>query len=109
MGKLKEILARADGMKLAVLAVFAGLCLLLLPSQSDRRDTAELSEQAQMQQLLSEMQGVGDVRLMLSELGAVIVCEGADDAAVRLDICRAVQCYTGLGADRVRVFMLKSN
>ena len=50
MGKLKEILARADGMKLAVLAVFAGLCLLLIPSRADKRDTAELSEQAQMQQ-----------------------------------------------------------
>lgn len=35
--------------------------------------------------------------------GALIVCEGADSASVRLDILNAVSALTGLGADRITV------
>ena len=35
--------------------------------------------------------------------GALIVCEGADSASVRLDILNAVSALTGLGTDRITV------
>lgn len=36
-------------------------------------------------------------------LGAVVVCQGADDAKVRLAVVEAVRCATGLGADAISV------
>ncbi len=42
-----------------------------------------------------------------SYLGAVVVCQGADHAAVRLAIVEAVASVTGLGADRISVLKMK--
>lgn len=39
--------------------------------------------------------------------GAVIVCQGADLARVRLAIVEAVQCATGLGANQISVVKMK--
>lgn len=39
--------------------------------------------------------------------GAVIVCEGADSASVRLSIVEAVSKLTGLGTDRISVLKMK--
>jgi stage III sporulation protein AG len=35
--------------------------------------------------------------------GAVVICDGADQSAVRLAVVNAVSCVTGLGADRICV------
>ena len=35
--------------------------------------------------------------------GAVVLCDGADNSAVKLAIVEAVGCVTGLGADRICV------
>ena len=40
--------------------------------------------------------------------GALVVCEGADRAAVRLELVNAVASLTGLSADRVTVIKMKS-
>lgn len=40
-------------------------------------------------------------------LGAVIVCQGGDNPAVRLAIVEAVSDATGLGADRITVLKMK--
>jgi stage III sporulation protein AG len=40
-------------------------------------------------------------------LGAVIVCQGASDPAVRLAVSDAVSKATGLGMDRISVLMMK--
>lgn len=40
-------------------------------------------------------------------LGAVIVCQGADQAEVRLAIVEAVRCATGLGANQISVVKMK--
>lgn len=39
--------------------------------------------------------------------GAIIVCEGADSAYVRLGIIEAVSRVTGLGSDRISVLKMK--
>ncbi len=39
--------------------------------------------------------------------GAVVACQGADSAQVRLDIVRAVASLTGLSSDRITVIKLK--
>lgn len=40
-------------------------------------------------------------------LGAVVVCDGADDPTVRLNIVEAVSKATGLGADKISVLKMK--
>ena len=40
-------------------------------------------------------------------LGAVIVCQGAENPAVRLAVSDAVSKATGLGTDRISVLMMK--
>lgn len=40
-------------------------------------------------------------------LGAVVVCQGADDAAVRLAVVEAVSKATGLKADKISVLKMK--
>lgn len=40
-------------------------------------------------------------------LGAVILCQGADNAAVRLSIVEAVMSVTGLTSDRITVLKMK--
>jgi len=40
-------------------------------------------------------------------LGAIVVCDGADDPAVRLSIVEAVSKATGLGADKISVLKMK--
>ena len=39
--------------------------------------------------------------------GALIVCQGADDAAVRLAISEAVSGLTGLGTDKITIVRMK--
>ena len=41
--------------------------------------------------------------------GALVVCEGADSAAVRLDIIRAVAGLTGLSTDKIVVAKMKNS
>ena len=40
-------------------------------------------------------------------MGAIIVCDGADDPSVRLAIVNAVSNATGLGADKITVLKMK--
>ena len=40
-------------------------------------------------------------------LGAVVVCDGADSAAVRLRVMQAVSALTGLGSDKISVIKMK--
>lgn len=40
-------------------------------------------------------------------LGAIVVCQGADSAAVRLAVVEAVSNVTGLGADQISVLKMK--
>lgn len=40
-------------------------------------------------------------------LGAIVVCDGADDPTVRLQMVEAVSKATGLGADKISVLKMK--
>lgn len=40
-------------------------------------------------------------------LGAIVVCQGADDATVRLELTKAVSNVTGLGTDRISIVKMK--
>ena len=40
-------------------------------------------------------------------LGVIVLCQGADDPALKLAITNAVSKITGLGADRIAVLKMK--
>lgn len=102
-------LQKAGTVKYVLIVAAAGLVLLLWPSGSvlSEPDTSSGGEEARLEAVLAQMQGVGQVELLLSEEGAVVVCQGAEDAGVCLRVTRAVRCYTGLGADKVQIFKMK--
>ena len=88
-----------------------GLALLLWPTGgADGPETsAEGAEEARLASLLEAMEGVGHARVLLSENGAAVVCQGADSVAVRLAVTEAMRCYTGLGADRIVIFKMNES
>ena len=103
--------------KFVLLAVCLGLLLLLLP----RKDTADAgsgapmaasgipldTESGRIAALLGDIRNVGETEVLLSGNGAVIVCQGADDPEVRLNVTNAVAAYTGLGSDKITVMKMK--
>lgn len=107
-GRWKDAAERLGGMKYVLLvAAVVGIALLAMPSGSlSAGEEESVTEEARLEALLSQIEGVGEVEALLSDSGAAIVCQGADSAAVRLQIAQAVRCYTGLGADKIQIFKM---
>ena len=99
--KAKDIL---DKFKYPLLILALGIILMLLPSGSAKSEEAEGDER--IQQMLSSVEGVGEAQVIISDTGVVVVCRGAENAAVRLDIIRAISAYTGFGSDRITILKL---
>ncbi len=57
--------------------------------------------------LLSAVQGVGRAEVLLSSGGCVVVCDGAEQARVRLHVTDAVAAYTGLRSDKIYVLKMQ--
>lgn len=166
--KLPEVLKKY---KYALLVLFLGMALLLIPfgskkesKQEPENDTAITDEEyaaqieARMAQMLSQIRGAGQVQVMLTLQrgsqteyqtdtqvssneessqkseerktvilsegsaydkaavsaveypqfqGALIICEGADQSTVRLDLIHAVSALTGLSSDQITVVKMK--
>lgn len=70
-------------------------------SNADRQDTVTITDSDRAQQ------GLIQTVLAPKYRGAVVVCQGADDVAVRLAIVEAVSSATGLGASHISVLKMK--
>lgn len=68
---------------------------------SVRRDTVIVTDENRAQQGLIRQVNPPQY------LGAIVLCEGADSAAVRLSIIEAVSKVTGLGTDKISVLKMK--
>lgn len=160
---LKKITGFAEKFRYVILVAVVGLVLMLIPSRSETAAETKQTEPTAAQQnvaeeltqILSQLQGAGKVKVMLTVqagesteyqvdeditngetgsvrretvivtdenraqqglirqvnppryLGAIVLCEGADSAAVRLSIIEAVSKVTGLGADKISVLKMK--
>lgn len=107
--KWKALAERAGQWKYVLLVAAVGLALLLWPSGRSGADVSDGSvtvEEARLEALLSQMEGVGQIRVLLSQTGAAVVCQGADSGSVRFYITETVRCYTGLGADKVVIYKM---
>lgn len=98
----------------ALAVVLLGVLLMLLPSGTNGAHTvkegAAESISAQMETALAAVEGVGRMCLVLSAepgngrwTGALVVCEGADSAAVRLRLTTALSALTGLSSDKIAI------
>ena len=108
----RKILSKAGKFKYPLIVLVVGVLLMLLPTGKTHSPSASKNasdEEARMEYVLSSVSGAGEVRSLLSESGAVIVCSGADDARVRLEITNAVCAYTGLTSDRVTILKIQDN
>ena len=103
----QELAKLLSNWKYPLLILLLGLALLLLPSSAPEKN-AEISPQEALALLLSESQGVGEARVLISDTGVVVACAGASNPAVRLDILHAVSSYTGFGYDKITILKLES-
>lgn len=164
---LQQGLGKAAKFKYAILILLLGVVLLLLPQKKtaasaapepQAQETQQRDLEAQLEALLSQVEGAGEVRVLLtmetSEAyeyqtdvetktsedsmeqtqetvlasagsgtegpltvkttypiykGAVVLCQGADSAAVRLAMVQAVSSLTGLSSDKITVIKMKQD
>ena len=118
MDRLTRLRDWAAKYKYVIAVVLLGVLLMLLPTGS-RRETQSLASagpetrgtvQSEMEATLAAFDGVGRLRLMLATdpaterwAGAVVVCEGAGSAAVRLQLTQAINALTGLPSDKIAI------
>jgi len=99
---------RKDGWLLAIMALAAVLCLAL--GAMEEASPVQTEDEQRLSRVLSAMVGAGDVDVAIHydgnavPCGAVIVADGAQDAAVRIRLSGAVTTLMGLEADRVAVY-----
>lgn len=114
------VLQKLAANKYVLVVILLALALLLLPERSKPEETQQQSadpleatgvslatESEKLETLLSQIQDVGRAQVLLSKNGAVVVCDGAQLATVRLDVTNAVIAYTGLGSDKISVMKMK--
>ena len=102
MDEVRKKLKQFDKLKYPLLVLLVGILLMLLPF-STAKSEAEDKPDRSLEEILACSRGVGEARVLVSESGVVVVCRGADDAAVRLDMIRAIHSYTGFGSDKITI------
>ncbi len=105
MSEIKGKLADLQKFKYPLLVLIIGIMLMLLPTGA-KNSAATQDKDAVFQQILSSTEGVGEARVIVSESGVVVVCKGADNAKVRLDIIKAIGSYTGFSSDKITVLKI---
>ena len=109
MHKLKVYLHK-DGWLVAALTLVVALCLLLGASEGTR--ASQTADEARLSRVLSAMAGAGVVDVAIYydgaiPCGAVVVADGAGNAAVRIQLASAVTTLLGLDVSRVAVYERK--
>jgi stage III sporulation protein AG len=101
--RLEQVIAEIEGVGEArvILSLHGGSRQIL--AQDRQQDSAGASAQTVTVGSASDRQVV-PVQTMAPEFrGALVVCQGAEDAGVRLEVTKAVCVLTGLGTDCVCV------
>ena len=148
-----NLIRRIKPYRYVLIILLLGIALMCLPdaketvpSEPEPTNPPEASMTVRLEQILSQVAGVGKVSVLLTEAageeviyqmddggedtvlitdadrreqglirsrqppvyrGAVIVCQGAANAAVRLAVVEAVTAVTGLTSDKITVLEMK--
>jgi hypothetical protein len=118
MGNFWAALKGAKRMEWILLLAVAAALILVMTSRS-APEGGRTTLEARMEAVLSQVQGAGRVRVLVSEgegdaqafsqenlqsvRGVVIVADGADDIRVALELSAAARALTGVDAERIQV------
>ena len=102
---MSDFMKKIEKFKYPLLVLILGIILMLLPSRSAEVSSANEKDEL-MQRILSCSDGVGEAQVIISDNGVVVVCRGADNARVRLEIIQAVSTYTGFASDKITVLKM---
>lgn len=105
MDRLRDKIGKLEKFKYPLLILALGVALMLFPGGSSATKEA-MDENTLLQQVLSVSEGVGEARVIVSENGVVVVCHGAEDAKIRLNIIKAISAYTGFGSDKITILKM---
>lgn len=107
----KKMLDGLAKYKYPLIVLIVGLVLLLIPSGSTKSSSDGVSndDEQRLAAILESSRGVGNASVLLSEHGAVVVCDGAADPEVKLSVIKSVEAYTGLGCDEIQVLITRQN
>lgn len=105
MDELKEKAGKLEKFKYPLIILIVGIALMLIPGKSTYLYTPQGTDEP-LKAVLSCTSGVGRAEVITSECGVVVVCDGAEDAKVRLDIIRAVGSYTGFASDKITILKM---
>lgn len=106
--RMEEILGRIEGTgKLQLMLTLKSGSQLHLAEDTDRTMDGDELRTQQETVTLNRGSGYQDVvitqQVYPSYQGALVVCQGADQAAVRLAVTEAVSALTGLSSDKITV------
>ena len=106
--RMEEILGRIEGTgKLQLMLTLKSGSQLQLAEDTDRSVDEDELQTKQETVTLNRGSGYQDVvvtqQVYPSYQGALVVCQGADRAAVRLAVTEAVSALTGLSSDKITV------
>lgn len=107
----KKVLDGLAKYKYPLIVLVVGLALLLIPSGSDisGSDGSVNDDEQRLAAILERSRGVGNASVLISEHGAVVVCDGAADPEVKLSVVKSVEAYTGLSCDEIQVLITRQN
>ena len=105
MDKLKNKINNLERFKYPLIVLVIGILLMLIPGGNTQKENV-CDTDSLLQRVLSCSEGVGTAQVIVSEKGVVVVCSGADNAKVRLDIIHAIGSYTGFGSDKITVLKM---
>ncbi len=105
MDEPTKIASTLEKFKYPLIILVLGVVLMLIPGKGSAL-TASGDSDNPLEAVLSCTSGVGRAEVIVSESGVVVVCDGAGDAKVRLDIIRAVSSYTGFASDKITILKM---
>lgn len=100
MSKIKEAVSKY---KYPLLILVFGLALLMWPGGESGSPAAGSAQEQRLESVLERCRGVGECSVLLSDNGAVIVCDGADDAETKYSILKATEAFSGFSSDRIQI------
>ncbi len=112
--QMEEILSCIEGVgKVRVLLTMRSGEETIYQTDMTESEDADGSTNRTLATVMANQSGSGETPVVTQTIygqyqGAVVVCEGADRAAIRLELVNAVAGLTGLPADRITVIKMKS-
>ena len=112
---LKQLVeALKSAKKIELFVIIAAVCTLLVIGTGDKTadKTIQDPQEQRLERILSQIEGAGDVAVMLSyedayPKGCVVASSGAEDMHIYLELQRAVKALTNLELEQIEIVKSK--